>query len=149
MKADRVELPTTGGPGGERCDECRWWDDSPSRNARGELIADEGTGLVIGECRRFPPTIPFESSFSGDLNAKFPSTYPHIWCGEFKEKEDDTDDRTELARELLTMSAAELADMMDDLTAKQDRYAKAKKNLKFLINSAKRKEKSGEAAPDA
>lgn len=66
------------------CGNCRFWDDSPSRDAGGDLLPIEGMvpGTVLGQCRRSPPCVAFDSAVEGDVNAVFPETYQGQWCGE-------------------------------------------------------------------
>jgi hypothetical protein len=53
-----------------KCGNCRFWDNSDLRTQ-------------IGYCRRNAPSIP---NGDGDLG-RWPTTYQHAWCGEFKVSE--------------------------------------------------------------
>lgn len=72
------------------CHNCRFWDDSPSRNMFDELVPLEGMveGTILGQCRRYPPSIPFE----GEVNAEWPETYQSGWCGEHQAGEQMRDE---------------------------------------------------------
>lgn len=73
-------------PENERCKNCRFWDDSDQRDAADVLIPLKGLveGSVLGDCRRFPPSIPFSSSVQVDMNASHPMTWEDGWCGEWQ-----------------------------------------------------------------
>lgn len=57
-----------------RCGQCRFW---------AKIVPDASN--VMGECRRFPPTLGGEHIFY-TVNGfnRFPRTMFASWCGEFK-----------------------------------------------------------------
>ena len=97
--SDKRELPTAdGGPGGERCDRCRfWW---PNYKPRNEGVwetfaeAEDTRGQAGGACRRFPPQVvprPYtDKPLDGGTDADFPLAWSDWWCGEWKAKPEAT-----------------------------------------------------------
>lgn len=65
----------------DRCETCRWW----NRERRKD---DD----KHGECRRFPPTVPYmeEQIIQNQFKALWPDTKPRHWCGEWQGKDNET-----------------------------------------------------------
>lgn len=52
----------------DTCNNCRYWLASPDRS--------------IGQCRRYAPHGLTDVNVAGMNGAEWPSTWPHMWCGE-------------------------------------------------------------------
>lgn len=70
MSDKKKELPTVADANPERCETCRFWDDSDG---------NEGGGW----CRRYPPTVILTSS---GFTQHSPMTPDQMWCGEWRAK---------------------------------------------------------------
>ena len=56
-------------PAVEECAGCRYWLERGADTA----------GDILGSCRRNPPQV-----YRDDYGDRFPLTWPHDWCGEWK-----------------------------------------------------------------
>lgn len=56
-------------PAVEECAGCRYWLERGADTA----------GDILGSCRRDPPQV-----YRDDYGDRFPLTWPHDWCGEWK-----------------------------------------------------------------
>lgn len=59
----------TPAPAVEECAGCRYWLERGADTA----------GDILGSCRRNPPQV-----YRDDYGDRFPLTWPHDWCGEWK-----------------------------------------------------------------
>lgn len=85
--SDKRELPTVGGgPGGERCETCRWWAmwDGPEIYTKPEDHADVPS---LGTCHRHAPrprAFIDPNAQDTSLPTDWPNTGGDDWCGEWK-----------------------------------------------------------------
>lgn len=91
MSTARVELPDAvaedkgGGPVGERCDRCRYWEcryTRPLKDGRTIEDVEMEDDQPAGECRRHPPRSARGDTIRGGY--EFPQTFCDDWCGEYR-----------------------------------------------------------------
>lgn len=70
----------------ERCENCRFWDESSQTDGHGIKHARPGERIDMGECRRYPPVVFTDEPMGYDQTERLPRTNGDDWCGEFQEK---------------------------------------------------------------
>jgi hypothetical protein len=79
----KKEMQMAGGPSGERCDGCYYWEFCQG------LTEDHGdVGCRFGRCHRFPDRYVNDVTENPDdfLNWQQPTKIEYGWCGEWKPK---------------------------------------------------------------